>query len=330
MLRIARLGRTITQMQGAAQQYSVRRKKEPVQTHYYTNVLVRQAERLRGLNSVRDEEANTKTRSEVAETVEETMRAMAAAGAPISPRCLSTLLEVCFRVGDGPGASAVYAAFAERGGGQVENGAGTTSSAMMADRILVPGLNIPARMAPNSSHQTQMVVGLARLGRLADAQAMFDAIRAKGRAPSLHAYASLIAAQAKAGAFEDAETTLGLLAEDGGEPNTVIYTALIDGYGKVGKLDAAADLFALMEAGNPDVAPNAVTYTAMINNYAAAGDWDSALSYFDALCASGHPVEFPTYSAILHRAQEQDRADLVSRFQSELATFNVPTPFGPI
>ncbi|KNC49693.1 auxin efflux carrier [Thecamonas trahens ATCC 50062] len=286
---------------------SVRTRREPVQTHYYTNVLTEAVESLPPI--VGSETDATRAL--------EAVRALGEARAPVTGRTLAQLLRLCFKVGEGESAKAVFAAY-----GKVDGVEATADEVGTA--VLDADLRVKARFAANASHYTLMVVGLARLGDLDGATAVFDAMKRSAKSVPVQVYGSLIAGHARAGAFEEAHGLLGEVLESGAEPNAVIYTALIDGYGKRGQLDAARELFDAMEGTG--VAPTEVTYTAMINNTAAAGEWDEAWALVDAMGSRGLPVGYATYSALMHRAYDQGRTTELQRAVATIHEFGIRVP----
>lgn len=90
--------------------------------------------------------------------------------------------------------------------------------------------------APNLESYTALVSAYSRSGRLGEAFALLDRMKATaGCRPDVQTYSILIKSCLHAYDFEKVKSLLADMTQAGIRPNTVTYNTLIDAYGKSGR-----------------------------------------------------------------------------------------------
>lgn len=120
-----------------------------------------------------------------------------------------------------------------------------------------------SELSPNVRTFTSVISGYCKLGRMAEASALFNEMMDSGIRPTTVTFNALVDGFSKAGDIASVIALYEKMLFDGCPPDVVTFTSLIDGYCRAGNLNQGLKLWREMSARN--VSPNGYTFSVVIH-----------------------------------------------------------------
>ncbi|KNA11374.1 hypothetical protein SOVF_135850 [Spinacia oleracea] len=142
---------------------------------------------------------------------------------------------------------------------------------------------------------TTMIRGYVKIGRIEDAQKVFDEMQCR---PNMVTYGTLLSGFCKKGMMVEARQIVDkMIMSQDCLPNLVSYTTLIDGYCKKGEMEAA--MTCLNEMVRQGIEPNLITYNTIVNGFCLIGKVDEAKKMMTKMRFDGVKDDVFTHTSLL-------------------------------
>ncbi|KAK6131453.1 hypothetical protein DH2020_034794 [Rehmannia glutinosa] len=143
-------------------------------------------------------------------------------------------------------------------------------------------------LSAKTSTVVMVVNELGNLGRVDEAEAVFEELKEGGLKPRTRAYNALLKGYVKVGALKDAEYIVSEMESSGVLPDEHTYSLLIDAYGNAGRWESARIVLKEMEANG--VKPNSYVFSRILASYRDRGEWQRSFQVLKEMKNCGvHP-----------------------------------------
>ncbi|ONK66118.1 uncharacterized protein A4U43_C06F4330 [Asparagus officinalis] len=183
----------------------------------------------------------------------------------------NSVINACCRVGDVDGAFGFFKRMGEFGcvADTITHNVliDGLCKANMVDRgcDILRGVSLDGSCLLNVKSYTSVISGFCKLGRMEEANKVFEEMVESGIKPSRITYNVLIDGYGKVCDLKAANLVYERMRICGCSPDVVTYTSLIHGYCRSGQVDDAMRI--LHEMGGKEVRPNAYTFSIIIDSF---------------------------------------------------------------
>ncbi|XP_076899755.1 uncharacterized protein LOC143553708 [Bidens hawaiensis] len=144
---------------------------------------------------------------------------------------------------------------------------------------------------------TSLISCNCKLGKMKRVFELFDELTERGLVPNVHTYGVLLKGVCKAGEMKAAEVLLSEMKSKGLEVNDVIINTLMDGYCKKGNVDDAINLQSLME--KKGFKPSVISYNIIAAGLCKANRLEEAKTTLFTMVDRGVALNTMTYTTLI-------------------------------
>lgn len=175
-------------------------------------------------------------------------------------------------------------------------------------------------LIPDVSTYTTMIRGFCKVGKVEDAEKLFDEMRCE---KNMMTYNVIIDGLCKNGLVERAQRIIDtMVGDEACSPDVIAYTTLIDGYCKKGEIGNALKCFnGMVIKGNCE--PNVLTYNALINGLCLNGQVDEAKRMMNRMRLAGLRDNVVTHTSLLKGYCIAGRSDEAIKHFKEMVSLGM-------